>query len=632
MAKRPALPDFISPQLCETVERPPNDAGWVHEIKLDGYRLQLQVKDGSAKLRTRKGLDWTHKFTGTAEAAQALPNCIIDGEVCALDDHGAPDFAALQAALSEGRSKQLVYFAFDLLALDGHDLRKLPLVQRKSRLQKLLAKKSDGVSLRYIEHFETGGDAVLQSACKLSLEGIVSKKLDAPYLSGRTSNWLKAKCRAGHEVVIGGWTTTGSAFRSLLVGVYRGEHFVYVGRVGTGYGRGKLETLLPRLRKVEAKASPFTGIGAPRLKRDVHWTRPALVAEIEFAGWTGDGMVRQAAFKGLRDDKPAAEVEADKPAKASKTSLARPGRAAAKKGQPIVMGVVLSHPDKPLWSDDGEGKPVTKLDLARYYEAVGDWMMHHLKGRPCSVVRAPDGFDKQQFFQRHAMRGTSNLITLTKVPGDKEPYIQVDRVEGLAALAQTAALELHPWNCQPGQPESPGRFVFDLDPGPDVPFTDVIEAAKKVRDVLDLLGLNSFCKTTGGRGLHVVTPLTRAKNSPSWPEAKSFTRDVCMAIARDDPERFVVTMAKSKRKGRIFLDYLRNDRTATAVAPLSSRARPHATVSMPLTWAQVKNGLDPSTYTVRTVPGLLKRSKAWQEYDDAGEPLRPAIERLKKVM
>jgi bifunctional non-homologous end joining protein LigD len=487
--------------------------------------------------------------------------------------------------------------------------------------------------MRYVEHFESGGDAVLRSACKLSLEGIVSKQLDAPYVSSRSSTWLKAKCRDGHEVVVGGWTTTGTAFRSLLVGVHKGNHFIYVGRVGTGYGKGKLEKLLPRLRIAEAKASPFTGRGAPRLKRDVHWTRPELVAEIEFAGWTGDGMVRQAAFKGLREDKPAVEVKAERPAKPAKASLAQPALPAqADKSKPIVMGVLLSHPDKALWPDDVYGHPVTKLDLANYFEAVGPWMIRHLAGRPCSVVRAPNGFESEQFFQRHAMPGTSNLLTLAKVSGDKKPYLQADRVEALAALAQTGALELHPWNCQPDQPEVPGRFVFDLDPGPDVPFTDVIAAARKMRDVLKLLGLNSFCKTTGGKGLHVVTPLARVKDSPAWPEAKNFTRDVCAAIAHDDPEHYVLNMAKSKRQGRIFLDYLRNDRTATAVAPLSPRARAHATVAMPLTWAQVKNGPDPSAYTLRTVPALLKRSEAWAEYDDAAEPLRPAIARLKKVL
>ena len=492
--------------------------------------FKFSVAGHKAILRTRKGLDWTHKFPETAQAAAKLPDCIIDGEVVAVNEKNAPDFAALQAALSTGKTGDLVYFAFDLLFDGSRDLRKEPLVKRKAALQKLL-KKSRSPRLQYSEHFDSGGDAVLRSACKLELEGIVSKQGNAPYVSGRTSNWLKIKCRAGHEVVIGGWTTTGAAFRSLLVGVHRDNQFIYVGRVGTGYGREKVSRLLPRLRKVESKTSPFTGKGAPRLKRDVHWTKPDLVAEIEFAGWTGDGQVRQAAFKGLREDKPADEVAAEKPVTPSRAKLAKPAARAAS-SSPEAMGVLISHPDKALWPDDGDGKPVTKLDLAKYYEAVGPWMIKHLEGRPCSIVRAPDGFDKEQFFQRHAMPGTSSLLTLAHVFGDRKPYLQIDRVEGLAAVAQVAGLELHPWNCQPGKPDVPGRFVFDLDPAPDVPFSAVISAAKRMRDILELLGLVSFCKTTGGKGVHIVTPLALTKDSPDWTAAKKFAHDVCAAIAR----------------------------------------------------------------------------------------------------
>jgi bifunctional non-homologous end joining protein LigD len=631
MAVKATMPEFVAPQLCESVDHPPNQKDWVHEIKLDGYRIQIHVTRGKAILRTRKGLDWTHKFPETAKAATGLPDCIIDGEVVAVNEHGVPDFAALQAALSNGKTGDLIYFAFDLLFDRGRDLRSEALDVRKTSLAKLLKKSRSAPRLQYVEHFDSGGDAVLRSACKLDLEGIVSKRRDAPYVSGRTSNWVKAKCRAGHEVVVGGWTTTGAAFRSLLVGVHRGDQLVYVGRVGTGYGRDKVASLLPRLRKVETKASPFTGKGAPRLKRDVHWTKPDLVAEIEFAGWTGDGLVRQAAFKGLREDKPALEVEAEKPVKPKRARLAKPAPSRPGGSKPEVMGVLISHPDKALWPDDGDGEPVTKLDLAKYFEAVGPWMIKHLKGRPCSIVRAPDGFDKEQFFQRHAMPGTSSLLTLARVFGDRKPYLQIDRIEGLAAVAQVAAVELHPWNCQPDKPEIPGRFVFDLDPAPDVPFNDVISAARRMREVLELLGLNAFCKTTGGKGLHVVTPLALTKDSPNWPAAKKFARDVCAAIARDDPEHFVLNMAKKQRTGRIFLDYLRNDRMATAVAPLSPRARPHAPVSMPVTWAQVKPGLDPSQFTLRTVPGLLKRSKAWADYDEAGSSLKAAIARLARV-
>ena len=533
------LPDFIAPQLCETLARPPSATGWLHEIKFDGYRIQMRVLDGEATLKTRKGLDWTAKYPAIARAAAELPDAIIDGEICALDENGAPDFAALQAALSEGKTDALVYFAFDLLFEGGEDLRALPLRERKERLQQFLSNAGEDTLLRFVEHFETGGDAVLRSACRLSLEGIVSKRADAPYVSGRTDTWGKSKCRAGHEVVIGGYATTNGKFRSLLGGVHRGDNFAYVGRVGTGYGAAKVRTLLPKLKAVQTAKSPFTGIGAPKKETGVIWLKPELVAEIEFAGWTSDGLVRQAAFKGLREDKPAAEVEVEKPAAPGLTEVPQPAAPTSSKpprrgGKVDVMGVLISNPDKPLWPDANDGKPVTKEDLARYYEAVGPWLIDHIKGRPCSIIRAPDGMGGEQFFQRHAMPGTSNLLELVTVFGDKKPYLQIDRVEGLAAVAQIGAVELHPWNCEPQQPEVPGRLVFDLDPGPDVPFSTVVQAARAMRDRLDDLGLVSFCKTTGGKGLHVVTPLAVAKrNKLSWPEAKGFAHDVCQQMARE---------------------------------------------------------------------------------------------------
>ena len=638
--KSESPPGFIAPQLCSTVDRPPSGENWVHEIKFDGYRMQLRIANGKATLKSRKGLDWTDRFAPIAQCAASLPDAIIDGEVVALDDQGVPDFAALQAALSEEKTDNLVYFAFDLLHADGVDLRTQPLVERK-RLLKDLIDKADA-SIRFVEHFETGGDTVLQSACRLSLEGIVSKKRDAVYHSGRSTSWTKAKCRAGHEVVIGGWSTTNGAFRSLLVGVYRGRHFVYVGRVGTGYGKAKVDVLMPRLKPIERKTSPFTGVDAPKKGSGIHWTEPKLVAEIQFAGWTGEGMVRQAAFKALRDDKPAREVQVDEPVSPEDTeSLATDAslddahktktKPAGKSGKSMVGAIAISHPDKELWPTTDRGEAVTKLDLARYFESVGDWMIVHLKGRPCSVVRAPDGIEHEQFFQRHAMPGTSSLLELVKVKDDPKAYLQVDRAEGLIALAQTGAVELHPWNCQPGDPETPGRLVFDLDPGPDVAFADVVEAARDLRDRLEAVGLVSFCKTTGGKGLHIVTPLSKPKRGgPDWDAAKAFARGVCEAMADEYPERFLVKMAKKLRSGRIFLDYLRNDRKSTAVAPLSPRARSGATVSMPLTWSEVKRDLDPRKYDVRTVPALLAKTEAWRDYDAGARPLSEAIGRFER--
>ena len=622
-----AMPDFIVPQLATLVERPPAAAGWVHEIKFDGYRLQLRVENGRATLKTRTGLDWTARFAALSKAAHALPDCIIDGEATVLDASGNPDFAALQVALSAERSDRMVFFAFDALHVHGRDLRPEPLSARKAALALLL--KDAPPAFRFVDHFDSGGDAVLRSACQMSLEGIVSKRLDQPYVSGRSESWLKSKCRAGHEVVIGGWSTTGANFRSLLVGAHREGDFVYLGRVGTGFGAAKVGKLLPALKAVEQDANPFTGKTAPRKQTGVHWTKPVLVAEIEFAGWGAEGLVRQAAFKGLREDKPAAEVAPERPGVAPASARkATPVSPKAASGGGTVLGVAISRPEKALWPEAGsDGAPVTKLDLARYFEAVGPWMMEHIRGRPCSLLRYPDGIGgSQSFFQRHAMAGQSNLLNLVTVGEDRKPYLQVDRIEGLAAVAQIGGLELHPWNNYPGRHDRPGRLVFDLDPAPDVPFTAVIAAALGLRKRIEALGLVAFCKTTGGKGLHVVTPLTLdEKEGSGWPEAKSFAREVCAVMAAADPAQYLVNMSKKLRAGKIYLDYLRNDRLATAVAPLSPRARPGATVSMPVTWPAVTPRLDPSAYTVRTVPMLLQRSKAWHGYEASRRPLRNAI-------
>ena len=338
----------------------------MHEIKFDGYRVQAAIVDGNAIIRTRNGLDWTSRFSAIADDLRILHDCILDGEIVALDHHGAPDFAALQAALSERKSADLVFFVFDLLFDRQTDIRDRPLSERKRRLLALIGPKQTG-RIRYVEHFATSGDAVLKSACKLALEGIVSKKIHAPYVSGRSGAWTKAKCRAGHEVVIGGWATTSGRFRSLLVGVHRGEHFVYIGRVGTGFGEAKVRDLVKRLGAVEARTSPFTGVGAPKKDDGIHWTEPKLVAEIAFAGWTGDGMVRQASFKGLREDKPAEDVEVEKPAPVATATPVPVKQASDRKSRKIdavVMGVRITHPDKSLWPDAGDSIPVSKIDLA----------------------------------------------------------------------------------------------------------------------------------------------------------------------------------------------------------------------------------------------------------------------------
>jgi bifunctional non-homologous end joining protein LigD len=637
-----AVPKFVEPQLCTLKERPPDSSNWVHEIKLDGYRAQLRVADGRAVIRTRKGLDWTDRFAAIAKAARALPDCLIDGEVVALGENRLPSFSALQAALSQQQSEELVFYAFDLLFEGREDLRTLPLRERKRRLESLLSRSDLAGRISYVAHLDSNAEAVLASARKMGLEGIVSKKLDAAYRSGRSESWVKTKCRPGQEVVLGGWTTEGGSVRSLLAGVQREGRLVYIGRIGTGFGRSVAKELLPRLNALTRESSPFEGEHAPRKEANVRWLKPTLVAEIEFAGWTGSGMIREASFKGLREDKDTKDVVAEtEPRRApAKSGRARKplavaaakaiATATAKVAGSSVMGVAISNPTKVLWPDSG-GVPVTKLDLARYFEQVGEWMMPHLKGRPCSLVRAPDGIGGQRFFQRHAMPGMSALLDSVKVRGDRAAYVQIDRVEALAAVAQIGTLELHPWNCVPNDVEVAGRLVFDLDPAPDVKFAAVIEAAIEIRERLARVGLVSFCKTTGGKGLHVVTPLITAKKAVQWPVAKNFAHLLCAQMAQDSPRRYLDTMSKSQRAGRIFLDYLRNDRMATAVAVLSPRAREGAPVSMPVDWREVKKGLLPQAFTVRTAPRLLAKAKPWKDYAQGARALPDAIKRITGV-
>ena len=392
------IPSFIEPQLCKLLERPPTGGGWAHEIKFDGYRVQLRVDDGKANLRTRKGLDWTAKFAAIAKDGAALPDGIYDGEICALDAHGQPDFAGLQAALSDEKTDDLIFFAFDMM-FDGHvDLRPLPLSDRKALLQERLGGESEDRRIRYVDHFITAGQAVLESACRLDLEGVVSKKLDAPYRSGRTETWIKTKCRGGHEVVIGGWTNTGAAFRSLIAGVYLKGDLVHVGRIGTGFGKGVVDKLLPVLKANEIKTSPFKGPskgGRTRETGDVHWVKPVLVAEIEYAGFTGEGAIRQASFKGLRQDKPAKEVTAETPAKPADADLATPTPRAKAAPEPkagatakpaardnVVMGVTISHPEKALWPDDGEGQAGDQARPRPLFRGGGRMAVAAHKGPP----------------------------------------------------------------------------------------------------------------------------------------------------------------------------------------------------------------------------------------------------------
>ena len=626
---RPAkLPKAPKPQLATLVDRAPGGAGWIHEIKFDGYRALAIVHDGKAKMLTRSGLDWTEKFKPLAAALAALPakDAVIDGEVVVLDDQGVSSFRLLQEALSAGAPDRMGFQAFDLLHLDGRDLTPVPLVERKAALRSLFAALPEGSPLAYSDHWDGSGDRFFQQACSMELEGIVSKRADAPYRPGRGRDWVKSKCSSRQEMVIGGFTPSEArpgAVASLLVGYWEGDRLVYAGKVGTGMTDALATDLRKRLENLTRKTMPFADVPKVAAK-GARWAEPELVCEVEFRTWTGSGVMRHASFQGLREDKEArtvvreqaAPTPSSRPAKAStkapsKAKAADGPKSAGDDGPDLEhLGVRLTSPDKVLYKDTG----LTKRDLAEYYLAVADYMLPHVAGRPLSLVRCPEGSDSECFYQRHPTRGLSEHIHAVEVreKGKTVESLAIEDVKGLVALVQMGALEIHPWGSRIDDPEKPDRLILDLDPDTEIPFSRVVEAAHAMRGFLRDLGLESFVKTTGGKGLHLYVPIQRRHD---WAEAKAFTKAIASAVSRAAPDEYTDNMAKTRRTGRIYVDYLRNDRGATAVAAWSTRSRPGATVSMPLDWSELTADLDPKRFAVATIGERLKVLKAdpWQE-------------------
>lgn len=605
------LPGFIEPQLAKLWDTPPEEAGWAHEIKFDGYRIQLQIRNSKVIAWSRSGLDWTKKFPEIVTEAAKLPDGIVDGEVCALADGERPDFPALQAALQEGETSGLVYYAFDLLWAEGEDLREQPFETRKENLQAFLPPEAKQKRIRFVPHFTSPGESLRQSSCQMGLEGIVSKQLDAPYRSGRSDLWVKTKCKGRQEFVIGGYSkgAAGKSIGALLMGVYDGKDLRYRGRVGTGFNATISATLTRAIKPLAAKTSPFIGT-QPEKTSDVIWLKPRLVGEVEYSGWTGDGLLRHAAFKGLREDKPARSVGGE-------------GKAVAKAKIPGAKAlaqskVTLTNPSKRLWPKDG----VTKTDLAAYYARMAEPLLRFAGNRPVSIVRAPDGIEAEQFFQRHHNRGTSALIDKVKIRGEAQPYLVVKDAEGLRAMAQWGVVELHPWGSTVKDVEHPDQMIFDFDPDTAVPFSFVKKAALAMRDHLADLGLPSFPKLTGGKGIHVVVPL---KPKATWKEAKAFTHAMALAFEQADPEHFIAEARKAKRKGKIFVDYLRNDRTATAVACWSPRARPGAPIAVPVSWDFLEKQKRLPVFTMKKPAPALKHLGDWDEFEASRTVLTKAM-------
>ncbi len=627
-SKKGKLPAKLAPQLAGTASRAPEGDEWLHEVKLDGYRLLCRIEDGSAKLLTRNGHDWTDRFAAVAAAAARMPvaSAFLDGEVVVLNDDGVPDFGALQAAMSGGAAN-FTYFVFDVPFAQGFDLRGAALLDRKKLLESLLsAAPMVAPTIRYCEHFVGNGPVVFEHAANLGLEGIISKKCASAYVSRRTDDWVKVRNTNRQELVVGGFTDSPGrpGFGALLVGFHDGEgRLTYCGRVGMGFDEKTIEALRGELDRRSRKSPAFRNPEADPEAKSAHWVRPELVVEVEFTGWTHDGLLRHPVYRGLRPDIHPGDVVREAPGAAPRAAPAAPIVAAPPSpDDAVVAGVRISHPKRSVYPEDR----VTKQQVAEYYEAVADRILPFVAGRPLSLVRCPLGLAGESFFQRRLLEGFPKSVRGTgpdeQVEG--EPYVLIDDLTGLVSLVQMGTLEIHTWGCREDDLEKPDHLVFDLDPGPEIEWEHVVASAFFVRKRLEDLGLTCFVKTTGGRGAHVVVPLHRRRG---WDEAKAFARAVADDIVRIAPRNFVATMSKAFRTQRIFVDYLRNQRGSTAIAPYSTRARPGACVATPLAWDELSPETPPSRFTVKTVPARLEALSAdpWEAYHTTRQSITVAM-------
>jgi bifunctional non-homologous end joining protein LigD len=638
-AKKAGFPGFVDPCLALLMEKPPEGDAWLHEIKFDGYRLIGLIDGGRVRLMTRSGLDWTERFPGIAGALGALraKSAIVDGEAVVEEENGVSSFSALQDALSDRRpASNAIFFAFDLLFLNGYGLRDSTQDGRKEALSHLLSSTSHP-SLRYSEHIIGNGQGMIDHACRLGLEGVVSKRRNAPYRSGRHGEWVKSKCTNREEFVVGGYvpsTAARNAVGSLALGYFDNGKLIHVGRTGTGFTQKSAQSLHKQLQTLRVDRTSFANALTSEERRGLVPVEPKLVAEVEFRGWTQDRHLRHAAFKGLREDKPASEVQLEMPRQETSAPASKSKKSgAAKKEPPAVLklsksgavefaGVKFTHPDRVLW----EGVGLTKLGLAEYYAGIADYILPHIVSRPLALVRCPNGAGGECFFQKHSFAGLTDAVEIARVAdkdGEAEAIVVHD-LRGLINLVQANVLEIHPWGARIEETDRPDILIFDLDPAEGVEWAAVIEGARDIRRRLQDVGIESYVKTSGGKGLHVVSPL---EPTVGWDELKEFAHGIARAMEADEPPKYISTMAKKARGGKIFVDYLRNARGATAVAPYSTRARAGAPISTPVRWEELGPALTPARFNVSNIGRRIAslKSDPWEGFLTSPQPIAKAI-------
>ncbi|WP_165481624.1 DNA ligase D [Fluoribacter gormanii] len=601
------------------IDNAPDSSDWLHEIKFDGYRIMALIHNGQIRLKSRNNKDWTNELLSVVDALKqlTLPHAILDGEVVLLNEQGKSDFQLLQNTIKVNPNAPFVYYLFDILYYDQFDLRTLSLLKRKAILKNVL--EGQDKTLRFSEHIIGEGSFLFHRACELGLEGIISKQIDSPYISGRSKRWLKAKCLLRQEFIIGGYSIpTGSRkyFRALYLGVYNEQgELSYTGNVGTGFTESSLKQIFSLLQKITVKQKPFNE-NIPGAQ-GVIWVQPKLVAEIEFTHWTEGGHLRHPSFKGLRLDKKPEEVFREHKALLEKKSK-KMEQVNMEKANTHSFKIKMTHPDKVVYPEDG----ITKKDLLNYYESVCEYIMPFIKDRPLSLLRCPENWH-DCFFQRHYIDSTPKVLKSMPIEtkNKKEPYVYLNTIEGLLSLVQMNVLEIHPWGSLISHIEKPDFIVFDLDPGPSINWETIVKAAFEIKTHLNEFKLTAFVKTTGGKGLHVVVPI---EPEYDWDEVKNFTHVFAEFMERINPNQYTSTMSKAKRGGRIFVDFLRNQRGATAISPYSTRARPHAPVAVPIHWDELGKDKRDSEFTIKTLPQRLEKLKGdpWEDYWSIKQSLR----------